>query len=115
MPRIKEVPEAKEILIELNDIYWTSMKRRYVKERFLSTDQKLKSFLEMLARRLKYDLLLWRVYGENEEGAVPHETFRLMGLTSVPDLPFKVAQIMPQPEAQITPRTRLLVTLSPDP
>jgi hypothetical protein len=114
MQRIREVPEAEELVIEVNDISWTTTpsKRRDLKERF--TEEKLKSFLEMLARRLKYDLLLWRVYGKNEEGAVPSETFRAMGLRYMTDLPFKVVQIKPEPEAQITPRTKIVATLSPD-
>lgn len=116
MQRIPDVKEAEEIKLELDDVFWTTTpsKRRYLKEFENPREPKeFENLLVTLARRLKFEFLLWRVYGENDTDVAPREIFRFKG-TAIPSLPFRVINIKPSPEAQITPNTKVVVNLSPD-
>lgn len=124
--RIEGFREAEEVVVELDDVWYTTtpMRRRYLEELAMNypddarnsakpleelRKQNLETVLSTVAQRLK-QFFLWRVYHEGEVDRAPSEIFLFAG-QSFPSLPFRVKEIKPSGEAQITPRTKIRAVL----
>lgn len=67
------------------------------------------AFLKSMARRVKYDFLLWKVFAQNDVGFLPKEVVYQRSLGW--DTPYRVSITKPEGEVQITPKTKVSVIL----
>ena len=124
--RIDGFGEAEEVVIELDDTWYTKtpMRRRYLEDLALNypddtrnpakpleelRKRNLETILSTIAQRMK-QFFLWRVYHEGEIDRAPPEIFLFAG-ESIPSLPFKVKETKPPGEVQITPKTKVTAVL----
>ena len=124
--RVDGFGEAEEVIIELDDTWYTKtpMRRKYLEELALNypddtrspakpldeiRKQNLETILSTVAQRMK-QFFLWRVYHEGEIDRAPAEIFLFAG-ESIPSLPIKVKETKPLGEVQITPKTKVTAVL----
>jgi hypothetical protein len=105
--RISELPEAKEILIELGERYG-DLKNLEMGWRHVVGGKD--AFLASLARRAKYEFLLWRIMAKNHVGFFPKK-IAYNGSNIGWDTPYRVIKTVPDGEVQITPKTKIIVNL----
>jgi len=105
--RISELPEAKEVLIELGerpgDVENLKRQSWYVVGG-------IEAFLTSLARRAKYEFLLGRVVAKDHVGFFP-KRIAYDGYDIGWDTPYRVINTVPDGEVQITHNTKIIVTL----
>lgn len=104
--KINQVSEAEEIVIELGertgDIENLKRASNYVKG-------DLEAFLVSIARRAKYEFLLWKVVSKNHVGWLPKEVV-YEGYGGW-DTPYKIISTKPEGHVQITPETAVTCKL----
>jgi len=98
--RIPEVSEAMEIIIELGEIGGDLENLKRAAYRVVNGHE---AFLRTVARRLKYEYLLWRIIDKDDVGLAPGEV--IYGARRGWDTPFRIMRTKPEGEVQITPKT----------
>lgn len=113
MNRITEVPEAEEVTVQLDDSYWTStpLKRHHIQEERRRPD--FDNLAKSIARKLKYEYLLWKVYESGDVGTVPCRFFEDIMSICGGHMSFKVVSTKPTGEVQITPKTKFMLEFVP--
>jgi len=105
--RIDEVPEAKEVTIELGErpLDYENLARaaKYVVG---GKD----AFLESVARRAKYGFFLGKVVSKNHVGWLPKDVV-YEGSSIGWDTPYRVAEAKPDGEIQVTSKTTIACRL----
>ena len=111
--RISEVNEAEEIVIEIDDSYYTTTpsKRRQILE--LKNLADFNSIVKSIGRKIKYDLLLWKVFEIGDVGCIPWGFLRdISSRLSGDTMEFKVKHTKPNGEVQVTPSTKITISFS---
>jgi len=111
--RIFEVDEAEEVIIEIDDSYHTSTptKRHQILE--LKDLADFSNILKSVVRKIKYELLLGKVFERGDVGVIPWGFLRDISVHFSGDtMKFEVKNTRPSGEVQVTPNTKITISFS---
>lgn len=106
--RISELPEAKEVLIELGE-HFSDVDN--LKRRSWYVVGGIEAFLTSVARRAKYEFFLGRVVAKDRVGFFSKQIAYDESDTGC-DTPYRVINTVPDGEVQITLKTNIIVSLT---
>lgn len=106
--RISEVPEAEEIVIEIGERCGDLSS---LKGAWNFVVGRREAFLKSIARRAKYEHLLWRVVAKDHVGFLPYRVVYDQISSVGGGMPYRILSTKPEGEVQITPKTSVLVKL----
>jgi len=105
--RVSEIPEADEVSIELGERCGDIKNLVSYHSRVVGGE---KAFLKSVTRRAKYEFFLWKVIAEEDVGYLPKEiVYQGRGIGW--DTPYRILYTKPEEEAQITPKTSIIMKL----
>ena len=105
--RIDDIPEAKEVIVELGERSGDAQNLLRASNYVVGgTD----AFLKSIARRTKYNFLMYEVVSRDHVGFLPKEIV-YEGATIGWDTSYRIVSTKPEGEVQITPKTNLTCML----
>jgi len=105
--RIDQIPEAEIVTIELGERHEDYQNLARAANYVVGGKD---AFLESVARRAKYEFFLGKVIAKNHVGSLPRAVV-YRGSRSGWDTPYRVVEVKPDGEVQVTPKTTITCKL----
>lgn len=104
--KLQNVPEADEVVIKIL--------QPHTIEKFMGlkwkSEGEIQQILRSIARRAKYEFLLWKVVAEGHVGTLPREVV-WEGKRPSWDADYEVTGTKPKDDVQVTPKTKVICKL----